>query len=93
MYSHTWDMEWRCDLSPGLEMLMPGDNAEVFCTIRKQMVLEPNQRFTVRENHQTVATGVITKLLSDMEVTSTLNKLKTEQILMDIEPLALKKKA
>ncbi|XP_055348349.1 elongation factor Tu-like [Paramacrobiotus metropolitanus] len=76
LFSHTWDVETRLDLPPGVDMLMPGEHSEVFGTLLREMVLEPNQRFTVREaNNQTVATGVITKLLPSVRVDRSLGKL------------------
>ena len=93
LFSYTWNVEARLDLPPSMEMFMPGDNGEVYVTLLKQMVLEPQQRFTIREGNQTtVATGVITKLLPDVVVTSSLSKLKSETILDESEPILQEKK-
>jgi elongation factor Tu len=87
LFSHTWNMEARIDLPPPLDMLMPGDNGEVYVTLLKQMVLEPQQRFTIRENQSTVGTGFITELLPNVEVLSSLSKVKSEVILNETEKI------
>jgi elongation factor Tu len=42
-----------------LQMLSPGDHAEVGLELRKPVGMEPGMRFAVREGGQTVAAGVI----------------------------------
>ncbi|OWA52687.1 Elongation factor Tu, mitochondrial [Hypsibius exemplaris] len=85
MFSYTWNMEARIDLRPPMEMLMPGDNGEVYVALRKHMVLEPQQRFTIREaNQSTVATGVITSLLPDVLVEKTLSKVSDADLLNEV---------
>lgn len=46
------------------KMVMPGDNVEMVCEINKPLALEQGQRFNVREGGRTVATGLITRVLS-----------------------------
>ena len=45
------------------KMVHPGDNVELMCEIHHPMALEQGQRFTVREGHKTVATGLCTRVL------------------------------
>ena len=45
-------------------MVLPGDQATVKLTVLKTMPLFVGQKFTIRENRQTVATGIISSLLS-----------------------------
>lgn len=45
------------------KMIMPGDNVELECEIKRPLAIEPGQRFNVREGGLTVATGLITRLL------------------------------
>lgn len=55
--------------------MMPGDHGNVFITLQWKMVMTNGQSFTIRENKQTVATGIITETLSSIEVPKTLGKL------------------
>lgn len=45
------------------EMVMPGDDTALTLTLKNDIPLEMNQRFTLREGHRTVGTGVITEIL------------------------------
>ena len=64
LYVETWVLPFRLDIpkSEG-DMIIPGDNANVKLTVKTTMPLFVGQKFTIRENKQTVATGVITNLL------------------------------
>ena len=42
---------------------MPGDDASLTLTMKSEIPLELNQRFTLREGHRTVGTGVVTEIL------------------------------
>ena len=44
-------------------MVMPGDDTSLILTLKKDLPLEVNQRFTLREGHMTVGTGVITEIV------------------------------
>ena len=48
----------------GKEMVMPGDDAKLTLTLRSEIPLELNQRFTLREGHKTVGTGVVTEIIA-----------------------------
>ena len=43
-------------------MILPGDQATVKITVLKDMPLFEGQKFTLRENKQTIASGLITKI-------------------------------
>lgn len=62
IFSATWNISCRLDLPSEKDMLMPGDHATVYLTLLKQMVVEPGQSFTIRENNVCVATGIITDI-------------------------------
>ncbi|VVC99396.1 unnamed protein product, partial [Leptidea sinapis] len=68
MYSGTWNIACRIDLEPTMEMLMPGDHAEVYLTLLEGMVMTVGQPYTIRENKVTVATGIITETLPSVDV-------------------------
>ncbi|CAM9118403.1 unnamed protein product [Bubo scandiacus] len=63
MFSHTWDITCRLLLPPGKELAMPGEDAALTLVLRQPMVLEPGQRFTLRDGSRTVGTGVVTRTL------------------------------
>ena len=42
---------------------MPGDDTPLTVTLDKELPLEINQRFTLREGRKTVGTGVVTEIL------------------------------
>jgi len=48
---------------PDKEMVMPGDDTPLTLTLKHDIPLEVNQRFTLREGHKTVGTGVITEII------------------------------
>ncbi|XP_074751465.1 elongation factor Tu, mitochondrial, partial [Athene noctua] len=63
MFSHTWDIACRLLLPPGKELAMPGEAAALAVLLRQPMVLEPGQRFTLRDGARTVGTGRVTRAL------------------------------
>lgn len=64
LYVETWVTPFRLDIpiEEG-DMVLPGDQATIKLTILKTMPLFVGQKFTLRENKQTVATGIISSLL------------------------------
>ena len=46
-------------------MVMPGDDTPLNITLGNSIPMELNQRFTLREGHITVGTGVVTEILED----------------------------
>jgi len=64
LYVETWVLPCRLDIPKDEgDMIIPGDQASVKLTVLKTMPLFVGQKFTIRENRQTVATGVISNLL------------------------------
>jgi len=64
LYVETWVVPFRLDIPEEEgDMVLPGDQATIKLTILKTMPLFIGQKFTLRENKQTVATGVISGLL------------------------------
>ncbi|XP_064904114.1 elongation factor Tu, mitochondrial isoform X2 [Columba livia] len=63
MFSQTWDIACRVLLPPGKELVLPGEDARLRLLLRQPMVLEPGQRFTLRDGSRTIGTGVVTQTL------------------------------
>ncbi|KAK7058903.1 translation elongation factor Tu [Paramarasmius palmivorus] len=45
------------------KMCMPGDNVELDCELYHDLAMDVGSRFTLREAHKTIGTGVVTKIL------------------------------
>ncbi|KAG7099286.1 translation elongation factor Tu [Marasmius oreades] len=45
------------------KMAMPGDNVELDCELVHDLAVEVGSRFTLREAHKNIGTGVVTKIL------------------------------
>nr|CAD7264402.1 unnamed protein product [Timema shepardi] len=54
LFSKTWNISCRVDISPDVGMIMPGEHAPVYLTLMRQMVMTLGQPFTIRENNATV---------------------------------------
>lgn len=65
MFSRTWDCAAQVTI-PGKEMVMPGEDAKLVLKLLRPMVLEQGQRFTLRDGHITLGTGVVTKILKPL---------------------------
>jgi elongation factor Tu len=75
LFSRTWNVPCRIDVIGG-EMLMPGEHGSVCLTLLRKMVMTEGQTFTIRENHKTVGTGIIIKMLNSVNIVkSNLSKL------------------
>jgi len=75
LFSRTWNVPCRVDIIDG-EMLMPGEHGSVYLTLLRKMVMTEGQTFTIRENHRTVGTGIIVKVLDSVNIVkSNLSKL------------------
>ncbi|XP_071945286.1 elongation factor Tu-like [Antedon mediterranea] len=68
MFSHTWDSAARIVLPADKEMVMPGEDTTMTLELLKPMVTQVGQRFTLRDGKITLGTGVITKVLPNIEV-------------------------
>jgi len=62
-YFRTTDVTGSIALRPGVEMVMPGDNAEFIVELITPIAMEENMRFAIREGGKTVGAGVVTKIL------------------------------
>eukprot|EP00730_Choanoeca_flexa_P007969 TRINITY_DN12418_c0_g2_i10.p3 TRINITY_DN12418_c0_g2~~TRINITY_DN12418_c0_g2_i10.p3 ORF type:complete len:427 (+),score=122.69 TRINITY_DN12418_c0_g2_i10:52-1332(+) len=62
MFTRTGDITCNISLPEG-KMVMPGEDANVTVNLITPIALEEGQRFTVREGHRTVGTGIISKIL------------------------------
>ena len=62
-YIRTTDVTGTVKLSQGVEMVMPGDNAEVEVTLIQPVAIEKEMRFAIREGGRTVGAGVVTEIL------------------------------
>ncbi|XP_060852963.1 putative elongation factor Tu-like protein isoform X2 [Rhopalosiphum padi] len=68
LFSHTWNIFCRIDLDSSVSMVMPGEHSEVKITLLNKMIMDIGQPFTVRENGRTVATGIISEILSNVNI-------------------------
>ena len=62
-YIRTMDVTGSVELPEGVEMVMPGDNANLKVTLIEPVALEPGSHFAIREGGHTVGAGVITKII------------------------------
>ena len=62
-YFRTTDVTGEVTLGEGIEMIMPGDTANVTVKLISPVALEDRQRFAIREGGKTVGAGVVTKIL------------------------------
>ncbi len=62
-YIRTMDVTGEIKLPEGVEMVMPGDNVNLFVELQKPVALEKGSKFAIREGGLTVGAGVITEIL------------------------------
>jgi elongation factor Tu len=62
-YIGTMDVTGEVNLAEGVEMVMPGDNAQFIVKLIVPVALEQGSQFAIREGGRTVGAGVITKIL------------------------------
>jgi elongation factor Tu len=62
-YFRTADVTGTVHLGDGVEMVMPGDNAELTIELNKAIALEERSRFAIREGNRTVGAGVVTQIV------------------------------
>jgi elongation factor Tu len=58
-YFRTTDVTGSIELAPGVEMVMPGDNADFIVTLITPIAMEKGLRFAIREGGHTVGAGVV----------------------------------
>src|ERR1700761_2604719 len=62
-YFRTTDVTGIIKLKEGVEMIMPGDNAELDVELITPIAMEEKLRFAIREGGRTVGAGVVSKIL------------------------------
>jgi len=62
-YFRTTDVTGSCELPPGTEMVMPGDNIKIVVTLINPIAMEQGLRFAIREGGRTVGAGVVAKVI------------------------------
>ncbi len=62
-YFRTTDVTGIISLKEGVEMIMPGDNAELNVELITPIAMEEKLRFAIREGGRTVGAGVVSKIL------------------------------
>ncbi len=63
-YFRTTDVTGKVTLPEGVEMVMPGDNADLEIELIIPIALEPEQNFAIREGGKTVGAGVVTEIIA-----------------------------
>ncbi|MDR0601998.1 MAG: elongation factor Tu [Treponema sp.] len=62
-YFRTTDITGTVTLPEGKEMIMPGDNAEIFGELIHPIAMEKGLRFAIREGGKTVASGQVVDII------------------------------
>jgi elongation factor Tu len=62
-YFRTTDVTGIISLKEGVEMIMPGDNAELNVELITPIAMEEKLRFAIREGGRTVGAGVVARIL------------------------------
>ena len=63
-YFRTTDVTGIMKLQEGTEMIMPGDNTNLYAELITPIAMEEGLRFAVREGGRTVGAGVVTKIIA-----------------------------
>jgi len=63
-YFRTTDVTGDVRMDEGVEMIMPGDNANFEVTLITPIAMEEGLRFAIREGGRTVGAGVVTKIIA-----------------------------
>jgi len=63
-YFRTTDVTGIVTLKDGVEMIMPGDNAELNVELITPIAMEEKLRFAIREGGRTVGAGVVSKIIA-----------------------------
>jgi elongation factor Tu len=62
-FFHTTDVTGVINLPAGVEMVMPGENANLNVSLIHPIAVEQGTKFTIREGGRTVAAGSVTKII------------------------------
>ncbi|XP_059140889.1 elongation factor Tu, mitochondrial-like [Physella acuta] len=65
-FCNTWSQPALLEIV-GKDLLMPGEDGKIIFNMFKKMVLEKNQRFTLRDGSVTLGYGVISDVLPDRD--------------------------
>jgi elongation factor Tu len=63
-YFRTTDVTGSIQLPDGMEMIMPGDNVTMDVELVKEIAMEKELRFAIREGGRTVGAGVVTEVIA-----------------------------
>lgn len=63
-YFRTTDVTGSIDLKEGVEMVMPGDNAEITVELICPVAMDKGLRFAIREGGRTVGAGVVAEIIA-----------------------------
>ena len=63
-YFRTTDVTGVIQLAEGVEMVMPGDNAELSVSLIHPIAIEQGTKFSIREGGRTVGAGSVSKILA-----------------------------
>jgi elongation factor Tu len=63
-YFRTTDVTGSISLKEGVEMVMPGDNAELIVELIAPVAIEKGSKFSVREGGRTVGAGNVNEILA-----------------------------
>jgi elongation factor Tu len=61
-YFRTTDVTGVVELKQGVEMVMPGDNAEMTVELIQPIAMDEGLRFAIREGGRTIGAGAVTKI-------------------------------
>jgi elongation factor Tu len=62
-FFRTTDVTGSVNLPDGVEMVVPGDNAEFTCELIKPIAMEKGMQFAIREGGRTVAAGTVSEII------------------------------
>jgi elongation factor Tu len=63
IFFRTADVTGNCVLPAGVEMVVPGDNANLEIELINSVAMSEGLRFALREGGKTVGAGVVTKVI------------------------------
>jgi len=78
VYCKSWNAPAVFNLPEGKDLIMPGEDANIEFTLKKNMVLEKGMRFTLRDN-KTLGYGVVTDILEPIDVEQFENERLTQR--------------
>jgi elongation factor Tu len=61
-YFRTTDVTGSIKMPEGVEMVMPGDNVTIEVELQKEIAMEKELRFAIREGGRTVGAGVVSDI-------------------------------